>query len=401
MKKYFYLEFKRTAKIFPFLLLITAILVASVAAILYGALSSFSDREDNKRFTIALSGDMDNEYLSWGIAAMTNFDESRFSMDFVEMDEADAKNALEKGKISAYVVLPEDFVDKAISGNVEPITYVTSTGTESLNTLFKKEITSLVTDIVVYSEKGVYGINDALDENGHGKISGKHMDQLSLEYVELIFRRSEFYSVEELGISDGLSTPEYYICAMTVTLLMLMGIPFGAIYIKKDMAFCRLLKSRGYSSLLQVFCEYAVHFSGMLLLMLSIVLLGSLVPESTDFLGELTAKLIPVVIMLSAFNMLIFELSDNTVSGVLLHFFLSVGLCYLSGCFYPVHALPEAVRALAPMLPTGIARGYLATCFNGDAALGFFVGSLLCSAIFFSLTWLLRVCRIKGMGVRR
>ena len=83
-----------------------------------------------------------------------------------------------------------------------------------------------------------------------------------------------------------------------------------------------------------------------------------------------------------------------------MHFFLSVGLCYLSGCFYPASALPQTVRALAEVLPTGTARGYLATCFSGDAS-GILGGILFYGAVFFLLTWLLREIRIKGLGVRR
>ncbi len=380
----------------PFVLLVTVILTVSLGAILSGVLSVFEEREENKKFSIALTGDTDNEYLSFGIAAMTNFDETRFSIDFLEMEEGEARKALEGGKISAYVILPDNFIDNALSGKVEPIQYVTTPGMEGINTLFKKEITSLVTDIVVYSEKGTYGLYDALNKNGYNKTSGKHVDELALEYVELIFKRNELYSVEETGVSDGLTTPEYYISAMTVVLLTLIGIPFGVAYIKKDMAFSRLCASRGHSAFSQVLCEGGALFALMLLLAVPILIACSLIP---DFEGGFILKSIFAIIMLTAFNMLIFEASDNVVSGLLLHFFLFVGFCYISGCFYPVSAFPEGVRTVASLLPTGVLREYLATSFNNSDAFGSFAGIVIYCVVFFLITVFLRKNRITGVRV--
>ena len=43
-------------------------------------------------------------------------------------------------------------------------------------------------------------------------------------------------------------------------------------------------------------------------------------------------ELLPVIVTVTAFGFMIFELAGNLVSGVLLHFFLSLALCYVSGC---------------------------------------------------------------------
>ena len=399
MKKYFYLQIKRVIKIFPHILAVAIAMLVGLTAILFGVLTMFDNREDNKHYTVAIAGDTDNDYISWGIAALQMADETGFSIDFVEMTESEAHKELKKGNIVAYVVLPEDFVEKAIYGDVESITYVTSAGMEGIASIFKKEITAFVTDVVVYSQKGIYGIEEALVANGMGDEAYKHVYKISLDYIDLIIDRNELYSVNELGVADGLSTPEYYICSIFVILFVLIGIPFSVIYIKRDYAFNRLLLSRGYSCGKQLVCEYGAHLTAMFLLsevilLVSVIMVGNM--TLAQVLGSFAIKIIPIIVMISAFNILMFELSNNLVSGLLLHFFVVISLCYVSGCMYPIYAFPKVVENIAGFLPTGMARSYLATCFTFDSSIYGFVGLILYAVVFYALALLLRFRKTVG-----
>ncbi|MBE5927965.1 MAG: ABC transporter permease [Lachnospiraceae bacterium] len=408
MKKYFYLQIKRASKIFPLALVVAVTLYIGFVTILFGLLAMFDGREDNTRFTVAIAGDTDNKYISWGLAALQMFDEARFSIEFVEMDEAQARRELEKGDISAYVVLPEEFMEKAVYGDIEPVTYVTSSGMEGIASILKREITAFVTDIVVYSQKGTYGVNDALFGNDLGETAYRHVYKISLEYADFIFQRNELYSVNELGVADGLSTTEYYVCVIYVMLFVLMGMPFAVLYIKRDYAFNRLLVSRGYSCGKQLGCEYGVHFITMLLLVVAIMIVSFIVERcAPEVLGGiliqgwrgLIVKFVPIIIMISAFNIFMFELSSNLVSGILLHFFVAIGLCYVSGCMYPIYAFPKIIVDFAAFLPTGIVRSYLATFFTFDTSVFSFIGLIIYAGVFYAFALLLRIRKI--VGIRR
>ncbi len=409
MRTYFYLQLKRVAKIVPFVMAVTVALFVSVAVILYGLLGTFFADEANTRFTVAIVGDTDNVYMRWGLSAMQTFDETRFSIAFSSMSEADAREALEKGGVAAYVVIPEAFVEKALSGDIEPITYVTSVGMEGLNGLFKKEITALVTDMVIYSQKGTYGVAEALRTHGWGQLAGQHMEKISLEFVELIFKRNELYTVEEAGVSDGLSTPQYYVCAVAVMLCALCGLPFATVYIKRDYAFERLLLARGYSVKRQLACEYGVQLLAMLLqaaVMLALAALAlTMMPTSADgasFVPNVWAfagRFLPILVMMASFNTVMFELSDNLVSGLLLHVFVVIGMCYVSGCLYPVYAFPRGIQAVAAVLPTGLARRVLATAFTSASSAAEWWGPIVYTAVFLTVAGILRyrkTAKIRG-----
>ncbi len=409
MKQYVFLQIKRMAKALPQITAITVILLIGLTAILYGLLTLFVNESGNQRFTIAVAGDTDNEYFRLGMTAMQVLDETRFSIEFAEMSEQDAQKALEKGQISAYVVIPKDFVKQALYGNIEPITYVTSAGMSGVTDLFKREITTLVTNMVVDSQKGAYGLYDALADKGLQDQANRHMSQISIEYAELIFKRHQLYEVEELGISDGLSTPEYYVCAVLLVLLVLIGLPFATVYIKRDYAFHRVLASRGYSAGRQLLSELPSHLLA-LLSQVAVILVFTCVAlrffsssdNSSDMfviLSRVVIRVLPITVMLSAFNMMMFELADTIVSGLLLHFFVVVALCYISGCLYPIHAFPTAVQTLSSFLPTGMAREYLASAFTYDTSVYNLLGLAIYTFLFLGTAFVVRyrqIARIRG-----
>lgn len=390
----------------PFVLTSTLILLISLAVILTSMITYNNNSEENKRFKIAISGDTDNDYMKWGMSALQAFDETRFSVDFVEMSERKASKSLANGDISAYVVLPENFMENAMSGDVEPIKYVTTPGAGGVVTMFKNEVTKLVTDMVVYSEKGAYGINSAVRENGVKDIEMRYINKLSMEYIDLILDRADIYSVETLGVSDGLSMSEYYICGIIILLLMLMGLPYITVHIKKDYSLNRLLASRGYSGFKQLICEYISHILAMLSLIVVVFSLSGIFflifPDiinnesvNIEMLPSLFVQTIPTVIMLCAFNIMIFELSDNIVSGVLTHFFTSLSLCYITGCFYPVYSFPKPVQYISAYLPTGIARAHISCWFTGENSTIGLIGVLVYTTIFLCAATFVRRCKMS------
>ena len=107
---------------------------------------------------------------------------------------------------------------------------------------------------------------------------------------------------------------------------------------------------------------------------------------------------LPVAFMLAAMNLLVFNLAGNLVSGLLLHFFSALALCYVSGCVYPATAFPVSVQKLAALLPTGIARQHLAAGVAGASDWGTFVGLLAYCGVFFSLALLVRYYKTTRVG---
>jgi len=93
-----------------------------------------------------------------------------------------------------------------------------------------------------------------------------------------------------------------------------------------------------------------------------------------------------------------YELVTNLISGILLQFFASVILCFISGCMYPISFFPQAVQKMSAFLPTGMARQQIAHCIlnthdtkNTAALCVFGCVFLVCSIL---------IRRVKIAGVR-
>ncbi len=398
MKKYFFLQCKRVSKVLPSVMAVTLLLVIGLGALLMGMINSHLNSEENKTINIAITGDLDNEYLKWGIAAVKNFDQSRFSITFLEEpDEKEAQRKLSNGEISAYIVLPDGFVDNALRGDIEPIRFVTTAGAGDIVTMLKDEVTALVTDIVMNSQQGMNGIMYATQDNDIKGVRGELQNKLSIEYLDLILKRGEMIEVEELGIVTGLKMTEYYICGIAILFLMLLGLPFVTVYTGDKKALSSLLVSKNLSVKKQVLGEWLAHLTALVMLcaiVFVLLCLGfMLVDDMSENIGMLTMffiRFIPVLVMISAFNMMIFEVSANMVSGVMLHFFITLSLCYLSGCFYPVYAFPTVVQKVEKFLPTGAAREFLAGTFNGETTVIAFILIVVFTLLFFTVSLLVR-----------
>ena len=401
MKQYFYLQLKRLLHILPMLLIGTLITVLCVGLLLGGLKTADENSADKLRFQIAISGHTSGSYVQMGLAALQAFDDTRFSMDIVELPQEEAHRRLLQGELTAYVILPENFIERALYGDVDTVTFVTHAGGESIVSMFKNEVTSLITELVLHSQKGVYAIGEVAAQENVWDVRGEYMDNLAFSYIELLFARNKVCTVTQLGISTGLSLVEYYIGALCVFLLFFVGVAFITTGVCRDHSLHRLLQGKQFGPWKQILCEYAAHF-GIFVGICAILsgaaqLAAPLLGSDTALPGffSLFLRLVPVAALAAALNGLIFQLTGNVVSAVLWHFFLCLGQCYAAGCFYPVYALPPAMQSAAAWLPAGLAREFVSGSFLQESKTAALLGILLFTAAFWALTVLLRWYKLR------
>lgn len=409
MKKYFYSQVKRVVRFLPIILVISMVLCVLVSIIFSAMLSIDENKKDKQKFAIGVVGDTKESFLGIGISALENFDSSRFAIEFVELDEEKAKSSLQKGEISAYAVVPDDFVNSLVHGEIKKIKYYTTDDGVGISAVFEKEVTQVISNILVQSQKGVYGLADAMEDNGASYCTGEKMNELCAEYFELIINRTSMGKNEYIGIADEVSMQGYFLCSIITLFVFLFGISCVSMYAKRDISLNRILYAKGQSGQRQIICEYFTYFLLVYLVVfvtsVCVVVLGglkSLIPE-LEYMGMseillFTIRIIPVVAMISAFHFLLFEITRDIVTGVLLQFVASVSLTYISGCFYPIYFFPEIVQRISTFLPAGLARSYLSESIVQKPITISFVFILIYFVLFLGVTILVRNRRIKGRG---
>lgn len=359
MGRYCLLQCKRIARFLPGALLAMLVLLGGLLTVF--SVMMQQEMPKDQKFQVAMVGTADDLMVQIGLSTLRTFDSTQLSMEIIEMSEPEARAALEKGSIGAYVVIPENFVDEAMVGHILPLKFVSTTGAASVVSVFKEEVTQVVSLLLLESQRGVYGMQGAMKDRDIGG-RGKKMDALALTYVEYILARDHTYSLQELGISDALGLEDYLLCGLLVLFLLLACLPFAPLWIRRDMALERMLSARGRSPLVQCLCDLGIYTAALTLLVAVITFAANrIVPGLTLDLPDM----VPVVFLVCSLSFLLYTLASDLISGILVQFFITLALCFVSGCMYPVYFFPLPVQKLAAWLPTGAARSQLTACLSG------------------------------------
>jgi len=151
----------------------------------------------------------------------------------------------------------------------------------------------------------------------------------------------------------------------------------------------RMLAAKGRPAWVQAVQELLVYGLGVLALA---AIIGGML-GGWRMLGKLLGVAVPVTCL----SFMLYALAGDLIGGVLLQFFVTAALCFVSGCMYPVYFFPVAVQKVAAWLPYGAARRFLATYFTGGQdGLGLL---LVYSAVFCAVGVLARTRAVKEARV--
>ena len=364
MVRYILLVCKRLTRYLPGALLAMAVLLCGLGAVFSMLTQSYAQSDGNQKIQVAMVGTAEDTFVQMGLTALQTFDSTKLSMEIVEMEEKEARAALEKGTIGAYIVVPENFVDEAMNGRVLPLQFVSTVGSASTVSLFKEELTDVISVLVLESQRGVYGMQGAMKAEEIGG-RGDRMNDLALRYVEYVLLRDRTYRLEELGISDALGLSRYLLCGLSVLFLFLACLPFAPLMIRADLSLARVLAARGRSALSQTLCDLGIYTLCLCVGAWAITAVASALMEGLSL--PAFSYLLPAVLLTACFSFMLYAFSGDLIGGVLLQFFSALALCFISGCMYPVYFFPTSVQQLAQWLPTGAARSLLASYFTGIA----------------------------------
>lgn len=388
MKQYVWLQCKRLGRYLPGAFLAVLVLLGGLAGVLGSLMDRQNQKEENNPYRIGVVGSIEDPMLQLGVEAICRYDSSRLAMELVPMEQAQAQAQLSAGQLSAYVVVPEGFVQEALSGNILPLKYVSTLGAVGLNTLFQQEITQAISQMLTDAQKGVYGMYAVTTQQGVYKQQG--MDDMAIGYASFILARDRVYRVETLGAGAGADLESYLLSGFLVTVLLLACLPFAALLIQQDISLGQMLAARGRPACFQAACDFAVYALALVGMVLAAALVALCLP-GLDRLPGLLVRAVPVAILCAAFSYWIYTLSADLIGGVLLQFFGSLAMCFVSGCLYPVYFFPVGVQKLAAWLPAGAARDWL--CANGG--LWHIFGYTL---VFFLAGSYLRCRKLRGVG---
>lgn len=413
MKKNIYLklQLKRAFKYYPSVLIVTFLALFAIVAAA-AALIHINNSENKQKVNIGIVGNVKDSRVDVAVYALDSMDEAIPFVNFVELSESEAEEALDNNDIVGYINIPDDyFVDIAYGDNTAA-KYVTSNGRGDLGNVLTNELAVMVSDMVTETQRAIYSAIKFAEDNRITEGLGQKIDELNFEYMRFVLNRQQTYEVEYLGIKDKLTYGGYYICGFLVFFLMIWGISCAQILSSKNYGLSRTLYTRGMKTHWQILCEYAGYFIITFITFLLIAVIMGLVVNTNDFgIRELVGanmfslvgfvfKIIPVMLMFTFMQFMLYEIFNNIVSSVLVQFIIAVGLGYVSGCFYPNTFFPEAVQKVTSFLPSGAGFSYVGKMLTDEqlGTEGIVVAVYLC--LFAFVTVWVRNCKLKGDALR-
>lgn len=393
MGAYFFTQCKRLLRYLPGAFLVALLLMAGTA-FAFGALQESNHRDNMQKASVAIVGDTDNEFLQMGLSTLKAFDSTRLSLDLHYMQQDEAWRALSAGQIAGFVVIPEDFVEEAFRGNILQLEFVSTAGATGLVSIFKEEITRSISDLLVSSQKGVFGMAKAMTDQGFShRLSGK-LDEMSVLYLDYVFTRDRIFSLETLGVSGEANLTTYLLCGFSILLSMLVCLSFAPAMTCKSNALGQVLYAKGRSAAGQSLCDF-LAYGCMTAPVLFPVLITVTCFGGSGLSGDALLYFVPIWLVITGFSFMMCSLSSQLISSVLMQFFCVLLLGFLSGCMYPLYFFPLSVQQLAAWLPPALARTQLANILTG-ASNPAVLGLLGYGLLFAGLGCLLRSHRIKG-----
>lgn len=408
IKRYCKLCLKRNLKIYPNILVITLLTLLSIAITCSVLMLSNLSDEKKQKFSLGIVGNMQDTYLDIGLNVLQNADSSRLYIEWIELDSEDeAKKALESRKISGYVHIPNNYMSSILSGNNIPAKFVMLSEPEGFGTIIFSEVTEIVSNLVVESQTGMFGMQSFLNEY-HKKDFNKKTALLMKRYMDTILNREEIYGIHNLGVADSLSFIGYYICSLLLIFMLIWGISCNKVFSSKNTEHAKILNNAGIKVHHQIFAEYSAY---LFLTLMTVFLLGVIfgviahfihvdVPELLDLgvtscIGYLI-KILPVIIMITMMQYAFYELIPNTVASILTQFICIILLGYISGCFYPNYFFPKIIQTISSLLPVGAGFSYMRKSMIGLPSFGNFLLVFGYICLFFGISYYSKKYKITG-----
>ncbi|MBQ7011756.1 MAG: ABC transporter permease [Clostridia bacterium] len=372
--KYFVSRIKTVFRIFPRAFALSLVLVLLSAVVAVGFLNADGSSQDKQKLTVGIVGNTQDTFLGFGIDVILKMDSTEAVMNVESMTESDAKFRLNNGAIAAYIVVPDGFVASITSGEVLPLDYVCSQTAGGVGTVFRDEILTAVSRMLVHSQKGVYGMQRIAYANGLHSAVSKSTEEMNLRYFSLMLNRPNVLTLNVSGISSGLSLDAYLLCGLSVLAVAFFGISYSSAFVRNDMTPNRSLARGGIGALKQIVCEYFAYFIAMAtqLLLLSVCVsafvgagaFGDIELSLLDALAY-APRMLPALLCLTAFQFLCFTVASRLSDGIMLQFVATVVLGYIGGCMYPSDLLPKGMKVVGNLFPIGATREYLCEMLSG------------------------------------
>lgn len=396
-KQYLITQLKRVGKVLPGICLLTVVLTVSLLFLLKAIFLMQESKEENRAVKVGICGDLSDTYLGIGINVLKNMEGVKNLADIQSMTEEEAKEKFADGQISAYLVVPDGFIDSIITGENKELTYVTTESSRDIGGLLINELVDSISGMITMTQSSVQAMQLYMMEHDKKEQLREATEGINQAYIEVVLDRMEVFELQELGVSNRISFTGHLFTGVLLLLMLLWGINCVSLLVRNESSLLKILHTKGLKGKYQVTAEMIAYVclqgASLLCVFCCLIVVKSLfgfsirewdvldTGEQLLFLGSL----LPVVVLVSVIQAFLYEMVTNVVTGVLVQFVAALSMAYMSGCIYPISFFPEGIQALGTYSPVGMALQYMQKGLTGQTYVKEFLVVVLYIILFLGL----------------
>ena len=376
---YFYGQIKRIVKLFPgiFSLSLVFALVIGVAGVLNARHTDYN--KVTSKYNVGFLCGSDDALLSMGLQFIGSIDDTQLIVNTFQYDTEEAGfDALHNNEIKVLVVVPDGFMDDLMNSDESPVVKLYAASQKGITTVIMEEVVNIFSDDIIYTEAGLYSLKDDMeyaDLSEEEKI--KLNDKLFITYMNALLSRGLLTEIEHIGLGDGMSFMAFFFCGIVLFYTVMLSFCSISFFLDSHTEFFMIARSKGVKPGSQILTEYTSFFvSNLICSLFTLFCVYVLFAAHMVGIEEFSTDLFPrylrfsgyfilVLIELTSFTFLLFEVMLGIINKFLLPFLVLIGFSFLSGYFYPRSFLPDAARTIGEYLPTGVAYNVISSGVTG------------------------------------
>lgn len=394
MSVLFFLQLKRALRAVPRIVAGAIIPLFLAGMAVFFAQKIHLKNTDTVISPVALVNHDSETYLDL-ILPMITESEAAGNFSFVEMNEAEAMDALKSGTVCAALVLPKNMFEGILdSTNIPAKLYLP--GGDSFPSLLIGKFAEAGALTLGSAQAGIYAASDlyrAYDLTEHLSDIYYDINTANLKYA---LSRETTFSVKSVTATGELSFLEYYGCSLFLCLLLFFGSGMGSFLgTPAPKTFSEQLRRNGMGALSM---ELSLFLPLFLFYLAFTFLLGGITQHilpTFTLNGSTALLLLSTALCFSVFTQLIFSFAKNAGRGLLLLTFLGLLMILVAGGFLPYAFLPKSFPQISAFLPLGACLMGLRKAVGGTPALWDILIPLFHAGMLFGLLVLLSLFRRK------
>lgn len=335
---YYVLQLKRCLKSGLRALALILITLIIFLAVVFGVSEAFKETGFSP-VKIGISIPKEEEATRFVTDYIESMDSVKSICSFEYLDEDEGKEKLAGNRIKALIVIPSGFYhDVQVGINTPASIYVNNSG--DFGTMIFKELLISGVSFLQICQAAVYAKTDTAIAFG-SKLSIEEIgNATSLEYVDEILSRKKMFVTREVSSFGEISMSNYYFLAGLILVLMFLGIIFNRMYTVENQALEDKLRINGIGTLkacmIKILVMVPILYSVGLLLLLAGRVIS--VNYKIPMVGEMGCYLLPLLaisLLISIYFQIIFGVTRDNKSGILVLIILNVTGALCSGLFIP------------------------------------------------------------------